>query len=181
MASDGSSFVDILTVIDAKGIINDMNSPGTQLGRGTRDYPSPLYGAEKYAFMLVKRSESKPDTEATDELRVSVSTNDILRWRTTSMTMNTGYGVLLYDVHISQGDDLVRTPTRYVIEGIVPKPKSDKDGNGLLDGSEPYQDAILQSTARSPGEVTYQLRFMIVDRTNNPIAYFSWDPFITIS
>src|SRR6218665_1539239 len=81
MASNGSSFVDILTVIDAKGIISDMNSPGTQLGRGSQGSPWPLYGAEKYAFMLVKRSESKPDTEATDELRVSVSTNNILRWR----------------------------------------------------------------------------------------------------
>ncbi|PTL80271.1 AidA/PixA family protein [Vitiosangium sp. GDMCC 1.1324] len=178
MASN-DPFIDILTVIDAKSIVSDyspnQSTSGSPISLGNR--------ANQYVFMLVKRSEAANGIEAIPELNVAAQTGDILRWRTSSLTMNTGYSTLLYQMRLqnngSPGNELITIPAPY--EGSIKIPKPAPDGNGVSIGSQPYKDFYFQSTAQRPGKVTYQLYFMLADNQGKPFGYFYWDPFVTIT
>jgi hypothetical protein len=76
-------FVDILTVIDAQRLMDDHPdaSPDTVSSLGS--------DPGEYVYMLVTRAEVI-GIEAGYELNVAVKTGDLVRWRATSLTRNTG-------------------------------------------------------------------------------------------
>ncbi|ATB43163.1 hypothetical protein CYFUS_008643 [Cystobacter fuscus] len=173
--SSTDPFIDILTVIDAKSLLKDYASKP-----GTKGSPTNLGGnASKYVYMLVKRGEAN-NMEAQDELSVAVKTSDTIRWRAASLTLNTGPSTLLYQMNVSAGGNDITTPAPYEAAIKIPTPVI--NGNNVTSiGSQPYKDFYFQSTARYPGQVTYQLYFMLVDDQGNPVGYFYWDPFLTIT
>lgn len=174
------SFIDILTVIDAKSLMDDYAA-----NPGTKDFPTTPANPAKYMYMLVKRSEAN-NMEAQPELSVAVKTGDVVNWRATSMTTNTSLATLLYRMHISQGDDLVTAPAPIgPVQVDVPDPVT--DGNVVSSiGTQRFYDFYFQATAVRPGspgmnQVTYQQFIMLTDNQGNPVGYFGWDPYLTIT
>lgn len=178
--ANNDNFIDILTVIDAKSLVSDcgpnQSTSGNAIVLGGR------LDASKYIYMLVKRSEVV-GIEAQPELKVAVKTGNIIRWRLTSLTVNTGYSTLLYRMNISGGSGLITTPAPYEASIKVPKPEADDNGGVTINTqhTQPYKDFYFQSTARTPGDVTYQLYFMLSDDQGKPFGYFYWDPYLTIT
>ncbi|KFE61976.1 AidA/PixA family protein [Hyalangium minutum] len=173
--SSTDPFVDILTVIDAKSIVEDFSN-----NRGSKDRPAGLgNNAGEYIYMLVKRSVVS-GAEAYYELKVDVKTNDILRWRTASLTMNTGYSTLAYGMTVSAGAGLITSPQPFETSIKIPTPQLNGGSIGSV-GTQPYKDFFFQTTAQQPGNVTYQIQFMLSDSEGKAWGYFTWDPYISIS
>lgn len=169
-------FVDILTVIDAQRLMDDHPdaSPDTVSSLGS--------DPGEYVYMLVTRAEVI-GIEAGYELNVAVKTGDLVRWRATSLTRNTGLSTLLYHVE-THSSPLISPPASSLTRVTIPAAVGDDPSRRPT--TQPYYDFFFQTTAQDPGspgshQVAYQLYFMLLDEQGHTVGRFSWDPFLTIS
>ncbi|WP_426754926.1 AidA/PixA family protein [Myxococcus sp. Y35] len=176
MAQD-NGYVDILTVVDVDKVISEYG-PNASLD-------DPGVAIADCVYMIVRRSDAD-GAEAIPELTVDVSTNDILRWRLVSLTLNTRYSAVLYKMTVSENPDCITQPQPLVSSVMVPVPEVVGGQPGGFN-TQPYKDfyfqaTALQPTATVPGQkVTYQLYVQVTDNKGNKVGTYSWDPFITIT
>lgn len=175
--ADTDSLIDILVVIDAESVM-EQNSD-----KLSTDPKKPLsIGANpNLVYMFVKWDEVISGN-ASSNLNVSVTPNDVIRWRGTSLTMNTRYSVVLTDCEVSQGQNLISPPLPITPQVSVPVPEL--DGNTVMTTPptfQNFQDLYFQSTALNTGKVTYTFSFAVTNNDGNVLGYFKWDPTLTIS
>ncbi|NTX12037.1 hypothetical protein HUA76_14655 [Myxococcus sp. CA056] len=172
-----NGFIDVLTVVDVDKVIGKYG-PNASLD-------NPGVAIADCVYMLVRR-DSAVGAEAIPELTVAAKTNDNLRWRLASLTLNTRYSALLYKMNVSGNAQCITQPQPLVSHIKVPVPEvSGGQSSGF--NVQPYVDFFFQSTAMLPtatlpgGRVTYQLYLQVTDNQGNKVGTYSWDPYITIT
>lgn len=166
--NDNQNIVDILMVIDAETLIQ-------QYPKGTADNPTVVPAPLIY---LIADSSFVDFGQASKELKIAIKSLDEIRWRSTTTSMNSDYFSLLYKFELKDGDPIISTPTPLLAEVQTPLPNME---NPLQPKTQTIENYFWTSTALSQGEMTYTFYFMVLDRNNNPLGYYFWDPFIKIS
>ncbi|MEO0731417.1 MAG: AidA/PixA family protein [Bacteroidota bacterium] len=162
------NIVDILLVVDAATLV-------AKYPAGTAANPTVVPAPLIY---LMADSAFVDFGQASKELKISIQSLDEIRWRSTSLSLNGAYFSLLYQFKLVHGDQIITPPVPLLAEVQTPLPN-------LADPSQPTLQTINSyfwtSTALGPGEMTYTFYFMILDRHQQPLGYYFWDPFIQIT
>ena len=166
--SSTPSIIDVLIVIDADTLIADY--PG-----GTP--ANPMSVDQKLIYMMV-RQDNGVFGEGTKELKIRAQTEDQLRWRETTTTLNSVYFGLMYKFFTLRGSELLSAPEALVATVKTPLPDPD---NPLVPRTQEIKSYFWAATILQPGKTTYAFQFAILDRHNNPLGYYTWDPFISIT
>jgi len=116
--------------------------------------------------------------QASKELKISVKTLDAIRWRSTTLSLNSANFCLLYDFKLVSGDNIISTPEPLLAEVTTPLPDL---SDPLKFKKQKIQNYYWNSSAVKKGEATYTFYFIILDRDNTPLGYYYWDPFIQVS
>ncbi|MPQ49272.1 hypothetical protein GCQ56_19910 [Marinifilum sp. N1E240] len=168
MSNSNQNIVDVLMVIDADSLIE-------KYPKGTESNPTVVPAPLIY---LIADSEFVDFGQASKELKIAIKSLDQIRWRSATTSMNSNYFSLLYDFKLVHGNPIISTPIPLLAEVKTPLPNMDEP---LQPKMQTIQSYFWTSTALSKGEITYTFYFMIIDRDNNPLGYYYWDPFIKIS
>ena len=168
MSNSNENIVDILIVIDADTLVENYPT-------GTKTNPTVVPAPLIY---LIANSKFVDFGQASKELKIAVNSLDEIRWRSTTTSMNSNYFSLLYDFKLVNGNPIISTPIPLLAEVKTPLPNIQ---NPLQPKIQTVESYFWSSTALSKGEITYTFYFMILDRHNNPLGYYYWDPFIKIS
>lgn len=166
--------VDILCVVDGESLLRDF--PGT-----TESSRHVFHGADEiqnYCRMITR--DGSPLGEADQDrrgainhhpvdaaLKVRAKVGDLIRWRATSLTLDEEF-----DVEI---EGFYNTNSRTWAIDICDMPESRE----ALAPDEYY----WLTTAKSPGEATYWLKFKVNRRVpagSREVGYFDWDPGIVV-
>lgn len=166
--SENQSIIDILIAVDGETLAEKY--PG-----GTPEKPNVV--ADPLIF-LIADSPYVSFGQASKELKISVKTLDAIRWRSTTLSLNSAYFCLLYDFKLVSGGNIISTPEPLLAEVTAPLPDP---SSPLSFTTQKIWNYFWNSSAVSKGEATYTFYFMILDRENNPLGYYYWDPFIQIS
>lgn len=163
--------IDVMIAIDTESVIE-------QYGNNTDpDNPVQIDTTKNYIYMIV-RSDEAVSGNAGAELTIAAKTLDVIRWRETSLTLNSAYSTILYKFESTNASGLITSPQPIIAEVQTPLPVAD---DPLHPSTQTIQDYFWNCTVEKAGSVTYHFKFMIVDRDNNVLGYFWWDPFIQIS
>jgi hypothetical protein len=163
--------IDVLLVADTAAILEKYGSAGT---------PSkPTYLDENLIWLIVRQKQAI-FANASAELKLAARTEDIIRWRATSLSHNAENSALFYAFQPMRPgtDKLIRTPRANLVELKTPLPDPDAPAKPTM---QQVQDYFWQTTVLSAGEAVYTFDFTIVHRDGTVHGYFSWDPFIKIS
>ena len=173
--ADNEQLTDILIVIDAESIMERYQGQPA----GTADRPTFIGTDTNLVYMFV-RSDEVVSGQATSDLNVHIEPNSIVRWRATSLTMNTRYNATLSSCRITQGQSLISTPTPITATVYVAIPQL---GGGAVTGTskQSVNDFFFQAIGNGSGQVTYTFTFAITDNDGNVRGYFQWDPHLSIS
>lgn len=162
------SIIDLLIVVDGETLIET-------LPPGTVDKPTSV--PEPMIYMVVMNDRAVFG-QASKELKIKAITDDVIRWRAASLSLNANYQVLLYKYLALKGDDLITPPVPLISEVTSPLPNP---SDPLKPTTQKRKYPFWQATVLQAGEVTYAFHLMILDRQSTPLGYYYWDPFITIS
>jgi nematocidal protein AidA len=162
-----SDVINVLISVDTEtlvqqGISQDPNNP-TQVSGGQ-------------VFAIV-RAANALSGEGGSELNISAYTEDIVRWRLSSLSLNDEQMTLPYRLNVSSGADLLKDLGASISTVTVPLPKPHDPLNPT---SQTIQDYYWEAEVQQPGSATYQFQFMIINRHSQKLGYCTWDPFITI-
>lgn len=165
--SSATQTPDILMAFDAEAIIAK--------GTGTPD--SPIYAGTENIYMITRKG-NVVSGNAGGELRIQVAVGDNIRWRSTSLSGNFDYDVLLYKFESTDpNNDLMSEPTS--MSGTIHEPVPNKH-DPLHPTSQLVTNYYWQAVTEQTGSITYHFHFMITDRNGKVLGYYMWDPFITI-
>jgi hypothetical protein len=167
-STDG--IIDVLIAIDADTILKTY---GPNIDSA---HPVQVSNAG-LIFMLTKQANALSG-EAGTELNLSAQTMDVIRWRETTMSLNSAYTGILYAFVPTAGGNLISTPTP--LEADVTEPLPDPS-NPAVPKTQTVKSYFWNSTVLAAGQVTYHFQFLICDRNGAVQGYYWWDPYITIS
>ncbi|KFE61977.1 AidA/PixA family protein [Hyalangium minutum] len=174
--ADTEQLIDILVVIDAESVMAQF---GSVQPPPTMQKPTSIGKNSNLVYMFVKYDEVVKG-DASSNLNVSVHPNNVIRWRGTSLTLNTQYSVMLYACDIAQGQNLISQPTPITPSVTVQVPTL--SGNTVTGTTaQNFQDFYFQSVGEGAGSVSYTFSFVITDNSGTPLGYFKWDPSLIIS
>ncbi|RKT52740.1 inclusion body family protein [Saccharothrix australiensis] len=164
-----SEFINVLIAIDAETIVE-------QLGKNTDpDHPTAVPNSSNLIYMTTRHNQL--DGSPGSELSVSASPTDIIRWRETTLSLNSSYTGILYRFNALGGGDLISTPVPRSVVLHEPLPDS---GNPLNPGTQEVNSYYWECEVLKTGRVTYNFSFMILNRKGEKQGYYFWDPFINI-
>ncbi len=163
--------IQVLIAIDAETIIATL---------GTNSDPNnPVQVTDASLIWMITKNADVVTGNAGNELNIKAETEDVIRWRESTLSLNSDYTALLYKFDQTGGDpDLISPPDPLLAKVKVPLPNS---ANPLQPGSQEIESYFWETTVLNPGTVTYHFMFMIVGRDGTVAGYYWWDPFITIS
>ncbi len=178
-----SNTIDIALVFDTEAIIKRLGKGGSKtnpIGFSHGSYTP----ADQLVFMTVNaRYLQDPNTQATANLSVKGYPQDVVRWRGESMSGQSGFAAVIYEM------SYFNTPDPSVMDGVprllvspiaVPIPNQ-SDPSTYTKTTE--QDPYWQCTMVKPGSVNYAVKFYIVqfdEGDMNVIGWYWWDPSITV-
>jgi len=163
--------IQVLIAIDAETI-------ATSLGTNT-DPQNPAKVTDPTLIWMITKNADAVSGNAGNELNLKAETEDVIRWRETTLSLNSDYTALLYKFVQTAGDaDLLSPPQPLLAKAKVPLPNP---SNPLQPGSQEIESYFWETTVLNPGSVTYNFYFMVVGRDGTVVGYYSWDPYITIS
>ncbi len=165
---DEETIIDVLIAVDAETLV-------ASLPAGTEKAPTPV--TDESIYMLV-RSDDAVFGQASKELKLNARTEDVIRWRMTSLSFNAGYFGLMYSFLPVSGSSLISTPQPLLAQVKAPLPDP---ANPAVPKTQVIQTYFWSCTVLAAGEVTYAFRFMICDRAGKVCGYYDWDPFISIT
>jgi hypothetical protein len=166
----GASMADIINIL----IAVDCETLAQQSLSTDSDHPTSI--AENLVYAIVRQSNALSGQGGAN-LDVSARTGDIIRWRETSLSLNTEYQPIAYRFHVSQGAELLKDLGPETVEVTTPLPNPE---DLLHPGTQTIKSYFWEAEVRNSGRATYQFSFMIVDRDSNVKGYCTWDPYITI-
>ncbi|MGC5699152.1 inclusion body family protein [Pseudomonas sp. NFXW11] len=195
-----SKIVDIMVIIDVGTILE---SKGKSFIGGTFElssdphHPTNLYNfidsdhvklSDKVVFMSARRDYADSG-EGTAELAVNLNSGDIVHWRSTSLTKDMNYSVILYKyVQTFPDPNAVGECLTQIAPNTLPKsplPIINTSNPNDYSGQPTAQivkNFYWQANATLPYTgITYTWSFMIVDSSNKVLGYCSWDPYFNIS
>ncbi|MBY8609657.1 MAG: inclusion body family protein [Burkholderia sp.] len=115
--------------------------------------------------------------EAGSNLRIKANVNDVIRWRTVSLTDVADYKCFLYRFTAISGALL--SEVSYLTANVTePYPAAGWPGSNRVN-EEPRADYYAQATVIRPGTETYTFVVAIYDRHAQLKGYITWDPYIT--
>jgi hypothetical protein len=164
-----SDFINVLIVIDAETIIE-------RYGKNSDpDRPTLIPDSSNLIYMTARQDHiiGSPGSELT----VKASPDDIIRWRETTLSLNSRYTSILYRFDASSGADLIDPPEAKSVVVNEPLPNSHHPLNPT---TQKVNSFYWQCTVLEPGSVTYHFSFMILDHSGEKLGYYYWDPFISI-
>lgn len=164
--------IDVLASIDAESIIH-------VYGKNT-DPNNPVSVDDKYIHMVV-RDTNAFSGQGGGELEIAASVEDQIRWRATSLSLQSKYDVLLYAFEATRGKGLISKPApmKARVTSLLPNPDAPTNPT-----TQTIQDYYWSCNVEDQGEVTYHFNFMIYERSHGElkrVGCYSWDPFIKIS
>ena len=171
-----STIIDVAVLIDAETIYNRTRTAGVV---GSPDAPVFVQEQDSVIYM-VSRSANEISGHGGAELDIHATPNQEIRWRASSLTFGDQYSVYLYDFFPKS--DLLHDIRPETSEDVIPEINpADIMHPRVLEANLGY----WQATALKEGRVTYHFKFMILRPTSatelEPVGYYQWDPFITIS
>ncbi|MEU4766467.1 inclusion body family protein [Actinosynnema sp. NPDC023794] len=164
-----ADFINVLIVIDAETIIE-------RYGKNSDpDRPTLIPDSSSLIYMTTRQDHiiGSPGSELT----VKASPDDIIRWRETTLSLNSRYTSVLYKFDASSGANLIDTPEAKSVVVSEPLPNSH---DPLHPTTQKINSFYWQCTVLETGSVTYHFSFMILDHTGAKQGYYYWDPFISI-
>ena len=162
-------FIDVLIAIDAETIIK-------RFGKNTDpNRPTFVNDSSKLIYMTTRQDHiiGSPGSELT----IKASPDDIIRWRETTMSLNSKYTGILYKFDATSGSDLIDTPEPKSVVISEPLPNNHDPLNPT---TQKINSFYWQCTVLETGSVTYHFSFMILDRSGAKQGYYYWDPYINI-
>jgi nematocidal protein AidA len=176
-----SNYIDIEIVIDTVSLLNNIKNP-------SQDYANPTgIDHTTYSYMIAQTVYVNSG-QATGDLSIKALVNDTIRWRSLSLSGNSGQSAVIYDMPQFAGQ--VVTSPIFAIESqpYVPLPTLVNGYNTkpptftTVTGS----DYFLQATVTTHGTEQYKVLFYVTVQdpsTGKPViaGYFSWDPTITVA
>lgn len=163
-----SEFINVMIAFDAFSIAKRYPS-------ASRNPDAPTQVDHELIYMTTRHDRIVGTSGA--ELNFRANPRDIVRWRETTLSLNSEYSALLY--RYVSGDPLISTPRIVVGDGTYPMPKEGSDGRPEF-VTQDYEDHYWEADVRKTGRVTYRFYFQVLDSDLKPVGYFQWDPFITI-
>lgn len=162
--------IDVLIAIDAATIVSKFGT--------SKDPKNPVQVTDPSLIYMITKQSDIVSGNAGNELNLQADTEDVIRWRETSLSLNGDYVGILYAFQETAGANLISPPVPLEAKVKVPLPNP---ADPLHPGTQEVENYFWESTVLNPGNVTYHFSFMIVDRHGNVAGYYWWDPFITIS
>ncbi|AUA15443.1 MULTISPECIES: inclusion body family protein [Streptomyces] len=163
-----SEFINVLIAFDASSIAE-------RYPDASKDPESPTQVDQSLIYMTTRQDHVIGTSGA--ELNFRANPRDIIRWRETTLSLNSEYSALLYR-YVSY-DPLISKPRVVISDGTYPLPKE-----GATDqpdfGTQDYEDHYWEADVNKVGQVTYHFYFQLLDSGQELVGYFQWDPFITI-
>ncbi|MDQ1255176.1 MAG: nematocidal protein AidA [Euryarchaeota archaeon] len=161
--------IDILVSIDTETILNTYGH--------SLDPQNPVLvpNNPNLIYMIVK-NDSAVSGQAAAELNIRAETMDTIRWRATSLSLNSDSEVIL--ISYSGAPALISQPQPLIATVNCPLPNPNDPNNPTTQTIKSY---FFNSTVLDPGVVTYHFVFLIIDRHGTKKGYYHWDPFITIT
>jgi hypothetical protein len=163
-----SQFIDVLIAFDAVSIAKRYPNASRNPDAPTRVDGSLIY--------MTTRHDRIVGTSGA-ELNFRANPKDIIRWRETTLSLNSEYSALLYK-YVSNSPllDDVRIRTG---KGTYPIPKKGAVGRPEFE-TQVYRDHYWEADVSDTGQVVYSFYFQVLDVDRNVVGYFQWDPYITI-
>lgn len=163
--------IQVLIAVDCETIL-------ATLGKNTNPN-APVQVTDPNLIWMITKQVDAVSGNAGNELNIKAQTLDVIRWRETSLSLDSAYFAMLYQfVNASGGADLISTPTPMLATVKVPSPDPEKP---LQPGLQDVKTYFWECTVTNPGSLTYHFNFMILGRDGSVAGYYWWDPFITIS
>lgn len=167
-----AQFINVLIAFDAETILDKYT-------KQTSDPKNPTSTDGSEIYMTVRASNAVSG-QAGGNLEISAHPGDIIRWRETTMSLNTQYSVLLYHYEGPGGSNLITDPELRHISTRWPVLKSVDDP--AFDNNDPVKDFYWESTVQEPSgnPFNYHFSFELIEG-GNAIGYYSWDPSIIVN
>ena len=180
------NIIDVLTAFDVEEILNrNANSLSKR-----PDAPTPLGQNPDTVYMITTLANAAygygqgplqgvDQGEAGSNLRIKASVNDVIRWRTVSLTDTADYKCFLYRF-TAIGPNRLGQVSYLTANVTEPYPAPGWPDNNHVN-VVPRADYYAQATVLSPGTETYTFVVAIYDRHAQLKGYVTWDPYITIT
>ncbi|MGC7100221.1 inclusion body family protein [Amycolatopsis lurida] len=164
-----SEFINVLIVIDAETIIANFGK--------NNDSNNPKFIPDSSSLIYMTTRQNQIGSTPGSELTINASPTDIIRWRETTLSLNSEYTSILYKFHASSGQDLIDTPVAKSATLTEPLPNSKDPLNPTTQKINSY---YWECEVAKTGSVTYNFSFMILNRSGQKQGYYYWDPYINI-
>lgn len=180
------SIIDVLTAFDVEEILKKNNnslssnpSAATFLGND----PDTVYMITRLANAAYGFGQGPlqgaNQGEGGGNLRLKVNVNDLIRWRTVSLTDTANYKCFLYSFKANGVNRLGEVS--YITTNVAePYPAPGWPDNNHVN-EESRADYYAHATALSPGDETYSFVVAIYDRHAQLKGYVTWNAYITIN
>lgn len=179
-----SNTIDIAMVFDTQAIIKRLGTGGSKDSPIGFSHGSYTPADQLVLMMANARYLQDPNTQATANLSVKGYPEDVVRWRAESMSGQSGYAAVIYDMFyfnsVNPDSVMEAKPKLHVSPIAVPIPNTN---NPSTYTKTTQQDPYWQSTMVGPGTVNYAVRFYIVqfdEGDMTTIGWYWWDPSITV-
>lgn len=158
-----SVIYDFLMIIDAKTIMDIYKTPSTD-----PNSPTVIQEADKVLFLLTTKGNTMGGQGQNIDFKARLS--DVVRWRETTLSRNTGYNVQLYDVLLTSKKDLFTSPSSSSFTFKIPVPNPSDPLN-----PKEYQeitDCCWSATICDAGQASYEVYFAVRNRSGVVKGYF---------
>ncbi|VWD05350.1 inclusion body protein [Burkholderia lata] len=126
-----------------------------------------------------------PNTQAGPDLSIRAEMGDEIRWAGITVSDDVEYSVIMYNIilnpYVNPNKQVTSTPDPRLAYPYVPVPK---ESGGVVDplncNFQQIPEYFLSCDITDYGEESYSVQFYIT-RGERKLAYFEWDPKITVS
>jgi hypothetical protein len=160
--------IDVLIAFDTETIVK-VYGPN-------QDPNSPRSVNPSLIYMIVRKSNALSG-QANGNLNIKAQVDDVIRWCETSLSLSADSNAILYKYIPLYGRDLISEAVPCISDFEVPLPNPDDPLHPTMRKTKSY---YWSSIVKKEGSVIYTFRFMILDRDENIVGYYYWDPYITI-
>jgi hypothetical protein len=176
-----SNYLDIEVVIDTVSLLNAYSNP-------SKDPNNPT-GIDHTSFSyMIAQTVFVNSGQASGNLSVKALVNDTIRWRSLSLSGNSGQSAVVYDIRQFAGQTVTSPVFAIESQPYVPLPTLN-DGHNTNPPSfttVTQNDYFLQATITNHGTEQYKVYFYVTVQdpgTGKPVTkgYFYWDPTITVA
>jgi hypothetical protein len=181
--------IDILIVIDANSIVQDVNKGS--LGSGSAIAPQQLgaWGQSDAYIYMIADGAYVVSNQGKSELSIQCNVNDTIRWTITNPSAGLYYNCMLYGFTSSVNGGI----GTYITAPVVNTTAATSYYNNPLSVTTPdptaYMLSAWSSTALAEtsslgnnGALQYNCQFQVIDTgSGTVVGYFEWDPFIVIN